>query len=147
MRPRLPALLTCLLLVSAGCLAGPDTGDEPAESPTAGASVTPTASPTAVDETPATTPISTSASPVPSGTSYGTDCPYHLHANVASESQLERIDRQVAYANLSESRQEEFRRAVSTGSVEVGNALPEPWGGPVLVEYEGERYAVVASVC
>lgn len=147
MRPRLPALLTCLLLVGAGCLAGPGTGDEPAASPTAVASVTPTASPTASDETPATTPTSTAASSTQSETGYGTDCPYHLHANVASESQLERFDRRVAYANLSEPRQEEFRRAVSEGVIELGNTLPEPWGEVELVEYEGELYAVVPLVC
>ena len=140
MVPRVLALLACLLLVGAGCLAGPAATD------------TPTESPTKTVETPATTATSPTSDPTAdeSGTrsaSYGTNCPYRLHGDVASESDRDRIDRRVAYANLSEPRQEEFRRAVSAGSVELGNTLPEPWGGPVLVEYEGELYTVVASVC
>lgn len=140
MVPRVPALLV-LLLVGAGCVGGP--AATPTESPSATASPTATPTATATDST-ATGSTATDAT----GTSdVGTDCPYVLTAEVASESQLNRTDDRVAFENLSSARRSEFEDAVAAGEVELGDGLPERWGGPVLVEYEGEVYHVVAHVC
>ena len=134
MVPPVRTLLVCVMLVGAGCLAGPAVTDAPAESPSA-TSPTTTASPGAA--TPATDATVT----------VGTDCPYRLSVAVATASQRDRVDRRVAFADLDEARRQEFRAAREDGETELGDQLPETWGSPVLVEYEGETYHAVASVC
>ena len=140
--------LLALLVGTAGCLgAGPG-----------GATDTPTQTPTDTD-TPNTGETETGETDTPGGTptapdgtapetAVGTnpyDCPYLLDAEPATESQHDRIDRRVAYENLSSARQSEFDRARNdTAELET---LPEMWGSPVLVSYDGEQYYVVASTC
>jgi hypothetical protein len=115
-------LLLVLAVSVAGCLDG-------------GASGSPTASTT--EPTPTDTPDVTTA--------YGTDCPYVVTVDPATDRQLTDTDRRVDYENLSAERQQEFRQAIG-GSVEL-ETLPDAWSEPVLVRYEGERYYVVAAVC
>ena len=87
--------------------------------------------------------------PSPSSTATGSDgtvCPYTVFASVATESQRDRIDRHVDAANLSAPRRAEFERMVESGSVSL-ETLPETWASPVLVDYRGETYYVVAQTC
>lgn len=144
--------LLALLVGTAGCLgAGPGVAtDTPTQTPTntptdtdapdtgeteTGGTDTPSGTPTASDGTVPETDV---------GTNYY-DCPYLLDAEPATESQHDRIDRRVAYENLSSARQSEFDRA-HTDTAEL-ETLPEVWGSPVLVRYDGEQYYVVASTC
>ena len=138
--------LLALLVGTAGCLgAGPGAvTDTPTQ--------TPTNTPTDTD-TPDTSGTDTDGTSTPHdgtvpGTAVGTspyDCPYLLDAEPATDSQRDRIDRTVVYENLTVDRQSEFDRARNdTAELET---LPEVWGSPVLVTYEGEQYYVVASTC
>jgi PBP1b-binding outer membrane lipoprotein LpoB len=116
----------CLLVVLSGCVAG-GSGD-------AGTTTTPTtASPSEASEN-------------ASGMSL-TDCPYNLHVEGATETNLENIDRRVAYENLTAARQEEFDRALTNGTIELADSLPDVWGGPVIVDSQGKQYYAVASTC
>ncbi|WP_136717021.1 hypothetical protein [Halorientalis salina] len=124
-------LLLVLVVSVAGCLDG-GTGGSPTASAT---ELTPSESPTS---TPTDTPDVTTA--------YGTDCPYVVTVDPATDRQLSDTDRTLDYANLSTERQQEFDRALENGSVEMPT-LPDAWSSPVLVHYEGERYYVVAAVC
>jgi len=123
-------LLVALALSVAGCLDG-GTGGTPEATTEPSSTDSPAPSPT------------TDAGAVTTG--YGTDCPYIVSADRATERQRTDTDRRVDYENLSTERQQEFRQAIG-GSVEMAT-LPEVWSGPVLVNYEGEQYYVVASVC
>jgi hypothetical protein len=141
-----------LLVGTAGCLGAAPGGatDTPTQTPTS--TPTDTGTPntgeteTGGTDTPGGTPTASDGT-VP-GTDVGTnyyDCPYLLDAEPATESQHERIDRTVAYENLSSARQSEFDRARNdTAELET---LPEMWGSPVLVTDEGDVYYVVASTC
>jgi hypothetical protein len=117
MRPRFLASLAVALLLVSGC---------------AGPSDRPTAKPT---------DTSTAGPP---GT--GTACPYTVSASPATSGQEGRTDRRVDFGSLSDPRQAEFERMVSEGSVEL-DTLPETWSSPVLVDYRGETYYVVAQTC
>lgn len=117
MRPTLLAFAVALLLV-AGCAA-------PADGP-------------ATSRTPSSSPSSE--------TYVGTDCPYLVSASTATASQLNRTDRRVDFSDLSDSRQAEFERMVASESVEF-ETLPEAWSSPVLVDYRGATYYVVAQTC
>ncbi|WP_136591139.1 hypothetical protein [Salinigranum halophilum] len=76
-----------------------------------------------------------------------TDCPPTLQVTVATDSQRSRTDRRVEFAALAPARQREFEAALANGTVELDDALPEPWSAPLLVEYRGEQYYAVAQVC
>lgn len=76
-----------------------------------------------------------------------TDCPYYLQVDVASDSQLSRTDRTIDYSALPPARQRDFEAALTNGSVELGDALPDTWGAPRIVTYRGEQYYTVAYVC
>ncbi|ELZ29353.1 hypothetical protein C475_04014 [Halosimplex carlsbadense 2-9-1] len=73
------------------------------------------------------------------------DCPYVLEADPATDDQKERIDRRIDYEDLDAARQSEFDRMLN-GATEV-ESLPERWASPVLVNYRGAEYYVVASTC
>ena len=124
-----------ILVVCAGCL-GP-------QSPPTAAS-----SPTTDDLTATTTPTDTAktdTSPVTTG--YSTDCPHYLQVDVASDSQLSRTDEVVDYSALPPARQREFEAALTEGSIELGETLPEPWSAPRIITYQSEQYYAVAYVC
>jgi hypothetical protein len=124
-----------LLVVCAGCLSP--------QSPS-----TPASSPTTDDLTTTTTPTGTSetdTSPVTTG--YATECPHYLQVDVASDSQLSRTDEVLDYSELPPARQREFEAALTNGSVELGDALPDTWGSPLIVTYQGEQYYTVAYAC
>jgi hypothetical protein len=137
-----------LLVGTAGCLGGAPGAatDTPTQTPTdtetpntgeteTGGTDTPGGTPTAPDGTVPETDVGTNPY----------DCPYLLDAEPATESQRDRIDRTVAYENLTADRQSEFDRARNdTAELET---LPEVWGSPVLVTVQGEEYYVVASTC
>jgi len=143
-------VLLALLVGTAGCLAGDPAAatGTPTQTPTNTPTETPSDTPTdpAGTDTPAGTP--TPHDGTLTGTAVRTnpyDCPYLLHAEPATDSHRDRIDRAVDYENLSSARQSEFDRARSdTAELET---LPEVWGSPVLVSHDGETYYVVASTC
>lgn len=135
--PRNVAVLSLLsiLVVFSGCTQmqvppGPESTTSPKTSTVA---VTSTATPTST-----TTPETT--------TTY-TDCPYYLEADPASEEQISRVEQTLDYQNLSLERQHEFEDALKNGSIELGTTLPPTWGGPRIVEYQGEQYHTVVFVC
>ena len=148
MKRSIAVVLLALLAGTAGCLgAGPGaTTDTPTQTPTdtdtpttgetdTGGADTPDGTPTRNDGTVPETDVRT----------YPYDCPYLLDAEPATESERDRIDRTVAYENLTADRQSEFDRA-RTDTAEL-ETLPEVWGSPVLVSHDGEQYYVVASTC
>ena len=148
MNRSLALVLFALLVGTAGCLgAGPGAAtDTPTQTPTNTPTETNDVTDTDGTDTPDGSPTPGSGT-VPE-TDVGTspyDCPYYLDAEPATDSQRERIDRTVAYENLTADRRSEFDRA-RTDTAEL-EALPEVWGSPVLVTHEGEQYYVVASTC
>jgi hypothetical protein len=140
MRPR-PVILTALLVGSAaltGC-SGPAGGEStPAE--TAMAETTSTQ--TADVETALTTTNGSPATTV----SYQ-DCPYYLSVDPAGEDERARVDETRTFSELSPERQREFEEALRNGSTKLGTDLPSTWAGPRIVQYQGDHYYTVASVC
>lgn len=140
-----------VLVVCAGCVSPRTRTSTETPGPATPATPTTTATPTADDPTTVAATERTSG-PASRTVTTGdtTDCPYSLHADVATEAQHSRTDftnHVLAYADLPPARQREFRAAVANGSTELGGTLPETWAGPRIVDYRGEGYYVVASVC
>jgi hypothetical protein len=124
-----------LLVVCAGCL-GPQSPPTPASSSTTD------------DQTATTTPTDTAETDTSSVTTgYSTDCPHYLQVDVASDGQLSRTDEVVDYSALPPARQREFEAALANESIQLGDALPDTWGSPLIVTYRGEQYYTVAYVC
>lgn len=73
----------------------------------------------------------------------GNDCPSYLSVSPGTP---EADDSVVAFENLSAQRQETFRDALDTGSVEI-ESTDGKWVELEFVRYEGESYLVVVSVC
>lgn len=123
------------LVFCAGCLSP--------QSPTTPASTPPTDDLTATTTTTDTSETSTSTRT----TGFSTDCPYYLQVDVATDGQLSRTDEVVDYSALPPARQREFEAALTEGSIELGETLPEPWSSPRIVTYQAEQYYAVAYVC
>ena len=126
-------LLLVLAVSVAGCLDGG----------TGGAATASTTEPTPSGSPPSTSPTTDTPSVT---TASGTDCPYVVTVDPATDRQLAETDRTLDYATLSAERRQEFDRALEHGSVEM-ETLPDAWGGPVIVTSAGEQYYVVAAVC
>lgn len=124
-----------LLVLGAGCTAGPGTGTTTA----------PTTAPTTTTETVANPVTVTTGEPPRTGT-YG--CPYFVTVEPATERQVEYAERVRHYANLPAARQSEFDRARTNRNGTIAlDTLPELWGAPRVIEYEDGLYATVASTC
>jgi hypothetical protein len=67
--------------------------------------------------------------------------------DVASDSQLSRTDEVLDDSELPPARQREFEAALTEGSIELGETLPEPWNSPRIITYQSEQYYAVAYVC
>jgi hypothetical protein len=145
MRRSRTALLGLVVLgvVWAGCVSP--------QAPQATATPESTAGTATPPATESTTVTGTEREPGPESqtvtTGYTTDCPHALHVDIASAGQRSRTDRVLAYSDLAPARQREFDAARADGSTELGETLPETWAGPRIVNYRGEQYYAVASVC
>jgi hypothetical protein len=76
-----------------------------------------------------------------------TDCPYYLQVDVATDSQLSRVEGVLEFSELPPERQREFKTARVDGSIELGDTLSETWASPRIVNLSGEQYYTVAYVC
>lgn len=133
------SFLLSILVVFGGCtqVQVPSSPDSTTSPKTSTVTVTSTATST-------TTPKTTSTYKT---TFTYTDCPYYLDVEPAREEQISRVEQTLAYQNLSVERQHEFKKALKNGSIELGATLPSTWGGPRILEYQGEQYYTVAFVC